>query len=130
MLSLKKYDIKYVKGIGPERAKLLTQELGISSARDLLYHFPSGYLDRSKTYTLRSLHQAGGSDTAVQVCGRFISFNTLGEGVKERLVGLFTDGSATMEVVWFRSLRTIRRSIIPNKEYILFGKVGMYNFNL
>ena len=33
-------DIKYVKGVGPLRAKLLGEELNIFTLRDLLYHFP------------------------------------------------------------------------------------------
>ena len=38
---------------------------------------------------------------SIQVRGRFVSFNVRGEGAKMRLVGLFSDGSGVMEVVWF-----------------------------
>ena len=34
-------DIKFVKGIGPARALLLRDELGIKTAGDLLRHYPS-----------------------------------------------------------------------------------------
>lgn len=49
MLSLRNYDIKFVKGIGPERAKLLGSELGLHNAYDLLRHYPTSYIDRSRT---------------------------------------------------------------------------------
>ena len=39
MNRLRSTDIKFLKGIGPQRAKLLEKELGIKTFRDLLYHF-------------------------------------------------------------------------------------------
>ena len=123
MLSLRNYDIKYIKGIGPRRAELLASELGIRSAYDLLHHYPTAYVDRSKTYTLRSLADVAGDNAPqLQVKGRFVSFNVLGEGVRMRLVGLFTDGTATMEVVWFKNIKGIRKSVTIGQTYVLFGK--------
>ncbi len=58
----------------------------------------------------------------VQVKGRFLSFNIQGEGAKTRLVGLFTDGTATMEVVWFKRIKWMRENYHVGGEYILFGK--------
>ncbi len=40
MLSLRRLETKFIKGIGPTRAELLEKELGIRSAWDLLHHFP------------------------------------------------------------------------------------------
>ena len=123
MNSLRSFDIKYLKGIGPKRAELLTKELGIRSAYDLLRHYPNSYLDRSKYYTVRELND---ELPMVQVKGRFVSLNVMGEGAKTRLVGLFTDGTATMEVVWFRSVKVIRRNLTLGKDYVLFGKPTSY----
>ena len=52
MNSLRGLDIKYVKGVGPKRAELLTAQLGIRTAYDLLHHFPTHYLDRSTVYQI------------------------------------------------------------------------------
>ncbi len=132
MNSLRHRDIKYVKGIGPQRARLLESELGIHTAADLLRHYPSGYRDRSCTYTLRSLldMQDTGTMPAVQVKGRFIVFNVLGEGARTRLVGLFTDGTASMECVWFKSIRAVRQRLATGVEYVVYGKPTMYNHTL
>lgn len=128
MLSLRRFDIKYVKGIGPSRAQLLASELGINTAYDLLRHFPTAYIDKSKIYRVRDLiGGAVGDATMVQLKGRFISFNTLGEGAKLRLVGLFTDGTATMECVWFKGGREVRKRIRVGQEYVLFGRPGEFN---
>lgn len=124
MHRLRNIDIKYIKGIGPKRAELLTRELGIHTAYDLLHHFPTHYIDRSRYYTVREL--VSNTPQYVLLRGRFVTFNVLGEGVKIRLVGLFSDGTATMEVVWFKGIKHMRQSLTTNKEYILFGKPGEY----
>lgn len=123
MNSLRSFDIKYLKGVGPKRAELLNKELGIRSAYDLLRHYPNSYLNRSKYYTVRELND---ELPMVQVKGRFVSLNVMGEGAKTRLVGLFTDGTATMEVVWFRSIKVIRGNLTLGKDYVLFGKPTSY----
>lgn len=123
MNALRSYDIKYLKGVGPRRAELLKKELGIATALDLVRHYPTHYLDRSKIYTVRELND---DMPYVQLRGRFITFNTLGEGAKTRMVGLFTDGTATMEVVWFKRIKAIRDSLTTGTEYIIFGKPSSY----
>lgn len=121
---IRRSEIKYVKGIGPSRGKLLQEELRISSVYDLLHHFPSHYVDRSRVYRVSSF---SGDMPTVQVKGRFVNFTVQGEGAKSRLVGLFTDGSGTMEVVWFRRIKSIREAYLPGNEYMLFGKPQEFN---
>lgn len=124
MNRLRQLDIKYLKGVGPKRAELLEKELGIRTYYDLLHHFPSHYLDRSSIYKVKDLH---GEMPAVQLRGRFVTFTEHGAGAKARLVGLFSDGSGTMEVVWFKRLKTIREMYSTGTEYILFGKPAEFN---
>lgn len=119
MESLRDSDITYLKGVGPARAKLLAEELDIHSMYDLLHHFPHNYVDRSRFYSVNSFHA---DMPMVQVKGRFINFTTAGEGAKTRLIGLFSDGTATMEVVWFNRIKAIRQQLTPGTEYIVFGK--------
>ncbi len=131
MLATRRFDIKYVKGVGPKRAQLLSEELGIYSLYDLLHHFPTSYIDRSTTRTVRSLFDAAAAEVSmVLVKGKFVSFNVLGEGAKMRLIGLFSDGTATMEVVWFKGWRDMRKRLRTGEEYQLFGKPGLFNNTL
>ena len=46
MVNLNK-DVKYIKGVGPNRVKLLNK-LGIFTLGDLITYFPRDYEDRSK----------------------------------------------------------------------------------
>lgn len=124
MNSPRDYDITYIKGIGPAKARLLGDELGIRSLHDLVHHFPSHYVDRSKVYAVASF---GGEMPYVQVRGRFVSFVVQGEGAKRRLTGLFTDGTATMEVVWFQRIKALQEAYHTSTEYVLFGKPKEFN---
>lgn len=124
MNHLTQRDIKFLKGVGPKRAELLNKELGITTFYDLLTHYPTHYLDRTKVYAISELHE---EMSMVQVRGRFVTFTLRGEGARTRLVGLFSDGRSTMEVVWFRQIRKLRDAYQPGKEYILFGKPSYYN---
>lgn len=118
-------DIKYLKGIGPKRAELLDKNLGIKTYYDLLYHFPTHYIDRRSVY--RIIDFAGDDMPSLQVRGKFVSFTVQGEGAKTRLVGLFSDGSGVMEVVWFQRIKAIRQLYHTATEYILFGKPSPFN---
>lgn len=119
MNSPRDYEIKYIKGIGPVKARLLQDEFGIRSLHDLIHNFPTHYIDRSQTYTIRSFRD---EMPYLQVKGRFVSFTQHGEGAKMRLVGLFSDGTATMEIVWFKRIRHFKTAYNTGTEYILYGK--------
>ena len=124
MQRLRNSDIKFLKGVGPTRADLLNKQLGIRTFYDLLHHFPTHYIDRSRTY---AISEFAGDMPMVQVRGRFVSFNVVGEGAKTRLTALFSDGRATMEVVWFNRIKWIREAYHTGVEYILFGKPSLFN---
>ncbi|MCM1163657.1 MAG: ATP-dependent DNA helicase RecG [Muribaculaceae bacterium] len=125
MVNLLDTDIKYLKGIGPKRAELLEKNLGIRTYRDMLYHFPTSYVDRSTICRIADF--AGEEMPSVQVKGRFISFTVQGEGAKTRLVGLFSDGSGLMEVVWFQRVKAMRELYHTSTDYIVFGKPSQFN---
>jgi len=116
-------DIKFLTGVGPKRAELLNKELEIFTFEDLLYYFPYKYIDRSRFYQVRDLNP---ELPHIQLKGKIIGFEYIGGGRKKRLVAYFTDGTGTIELVWFRGLSYIQKSLEPNKEYIVFGKPGYF----
>lgn len=124
MERLRSTDIKYIKGVGPKRAELLEKQLGIKTCADLLRHYPAHYVDRSSIYHIADF---SGDMPSVQIKGRFVSFAVQGEGAKTRLIGLFSDGTKAMEVVWFNRIKTIRDTYLPGTTYILFGKPTEFN---
>ncbi len=127
MPDLRHTDIQYLHGVGPKRAELLRKELGVSTHYDLLYYFPYRYIDRS---VMNHVNELNGDEAAVQLKGRFLTFNTVGEGRKRRLQALFTDGTGTIEVVWFNRVASIQKTYNTNTQYILFGKPSLFNNHL
>ena len=117
-------DIKYLKGVGEERAKTLSKEIGVANFRDLLYYFPFRHVDRSRFYSIGELQ--GENLPALQIKGSFISFSVEGEGVRKRLVGIFTDGKKFMEMVWFSQIKYFSTQYRPGKEYVVFGKPTLF----
>ncbi len=118
-------DIKYLKGVGDARAKMLGAELGVASFRDLLYYFPFRHIDRSRFYRIDEL--SGTELPALQIKGRFIHFNIEGEGARKRLVGVFSDGSRKMiEIVWFSKIQSLSNAYKPGVEYVVFGKPNFF----
>ena len=123
MNQLMRKDVKYLHGVGPKRADLLAKELDIHSFYDLLMYFPFRYVDRSSIYHIADLQ---GDMPAIQLKGRFVTFNVQGEGAKRRLQALFSDGTGTIEVVWFNRVKTIAETYHTGTEYILFGKPTLF----
>ena len=127
MQDLKIKDIVYLPGVGPARSKLLKEQLNIHTWHDLLYYFPYKHIDRTRLYRINELT----SDMPfVQVKGRFLSFEEMGVGRKKRLVGHFTDGQSLMDLVWFNATKYITKTIKLNRDYIIFGRPGVFNGRL
>ena len=118
-------DIQYLPGVGPNRKKILGDELGIHTYGDLLYNYPYKYVDRSKFY---SIHELTGDMPFVQIVGHILSFETFAMGPrKERVVAHFTDGTGIMDLVWFQGGKYAKQSYKIGKEYIVFGKPTIFN---
>lgn len=124
MVDLSVRDIKFLQGVGPQRAAILEKELGIRSFKDLLYYFPYKYVDRSRLYLVREID---GNMPYIQLRGRILSFETFGEGRQRRLVGHFTDGTGVVDLVWFQGLKYVEGKFKVNEEYIVFGKPTVFN---
>ena len=110
--------------MGEQRSTLLNRELGIYSLNDLLYYFPYKYIDRSKVFKVSEL---GGQLQHVQLVGEIRSFEEMGEGASRRLVAHFTDGTAFVDLVWFRGIKFVKNKLHLGKQYVVFGKPTVFN---
>lgn len=102
MFDLTTRDIKYLSGVGPQRASVLNKELGIFSFHDLLYYFPYKYVDRSRIYRIREID---GAMPYIQLKGEILGFETAGEGRQRRLIAHFSDGTGIVDLIWFQGIR-------------------------
>ena len=113
----------YLKGVGPKRAELLQKELGISTYEQLLNHYPFRYIDRTRFYKINELNA---EMPLVQVVGKIISKEVIGEKQKKRIVAKFADETGTMDLVWFQSLKWVEENVMRGSTYIAFGKPALF----
>ncbi len=114
-------DIRYLKGIGEQRANSLAK-LGITNLRELISYFPRTYEDRSHYVPIAALSDG---DTA---CVRAMVANepTLSrvrrgmELVKLRAV----DESGTMDITYFNQ-SYIKQQLKAGESYIFYGRVSV-----
>lgn len=113
----------YLKGVGPKRAELLQKELGISTYEQLLNHYPFRYIDRTRFYKINELNP---EMPLVQVVGKIVSKEIVGEKQKKRIVAKFADETGTMDLVWFQSLKWVEENVMRGSTYIAFGKPALF----
>jgi len=116
--------IEYLKGIGPERSKLIKNVLGISTVEDFLYFFPLRYLDKSKVYRVADLKE---ENVEIQLKGKIYDLKeiTYGRGQK-RLSAKFRDETGALDLVWFQYTQWLKDQIPLNKELYIFGRVSLF----
>src|SRR5690554_169679 len=117
-------DIKFLPGVGPKRAALLEKELKIKTFGDLLYYFPYKYIDRTRFYKISEVHS---QMPYIQIKGQSISLETVGMGNKQRLTARFSDGTGSIDLIWFQSIKWQKEHIEKNKVYIVFGRPSEFN---
>ncbi len=63
----------------------------------------------------------------IQVIGRVMSVEVLGEKQSRRLVAQFKDDTGMMELVWFKGLRWVEKQVKVGFVYVAFGKPTEFN---
>ena len=116
--------IEYVKGIGPEKAKLIKSVLGISTVEDLLTFYPIRYLDKSKVYKISNLQE---STLELQLKGKITHVQEIQTGKVKRLTAKFNDDTGTMDLVWFQYSKWMKEQLPINREIYIFGKINVFN---
>jgi len=115
--------IEFIKGVGPKRAELLSEELGLKTFGDLLMHFPFRYEDRSKFYKISEIHS---ELPYVQLKGQITFIEEMGDRYRKRLVAKFRDDSGSIDLVWFKGVSYFKKILRTDQNYILFAKPNAY----
>ncbi|MBS1652375.1 MAG: ATP-dependent DNA helicase RecG [Bacteroidetes bacterium] len=115
--------IEYIKGIGPVKADVLKKELNIFTAHDLITHYPFRYIDRTKFYNIKDV---SADLPNIQLKGKFISIEIVGNKKSKRLSAIFSDGTGTIELVWFKGYQWLHTKFNTKSEYVIFGKPSLY----
>ena len=115
--------IMYLKGVGPKKAKLLTDELNIHTFNDLLNYFPFRYIDKSKIFKVKDITS---DNVWFQLKGTISNVKSVGDKRTRYITATFKDDTGKIELIWFRGLSWIKSQFSPDKEYVIFGKPSVF----
>ena len=118
MVDLKK-DVKYVKGVGPNRVKLLNK-LNIFTLGDLITYYPRGYEDRSKPKNM--LECINGEEALIEaiVVNRMTEIRLKGKTMYKLQV---RDESGIGTAIWFNQ-SYLKNKFQVGKKYKFYGKIS------
>ncbi|NIG53269.1 ATP-dependent DNA helicase RecG [Chitinophaga sp. Cy-1792] len=119
--------IEYLKGVGPQRGELLRKEINIHTFKDLLEYFPFRYVDKTR---IDKISDISGYEDFVQIRGRIIRMEVMGENRGKRLVATFKDETGIIELVWFQGWQWMQKSLRENVAYLVYGRVSAFNGNI
>lgn len=110
--------VRFLKGVGPERATLL-EKMGLRTASDVLHHYPRRYEDRKNLQTIGSLRK--GEPGTIR--GRITSVTRARTRRGKPLVrARIVDETGSMGVIWFgRSF--LYQNLKKGPEVFLYGEV-------
>ncbi len=119
--------IRYLKGIGPKRAKTLNKS-GINTIEDFLYYFPRRYEDRTNLIPVSQLKEGQNQTIKAQVLarGERRSFRRRGFSIIEVAVA---DETGKIFCVWFNQ-PYLKDYFKVGQTLILYGKVERYSARL
>jgi ATP-dependent DNA helicase RecG len=116
--------IEFLKGVGPERARVFKTEFDITTFGDLLKWYPYRHVDRTKFYATNEIN----ADLPfVQLRGQILNFQIVGKAKQQRATAILKDDKGSVELVWFQGLKWLHGKYLPGHEYIVFGRPAVYN---
>ena len=117
-MDLKK-DVKYIKGVGPNREKLLNK-LNIYTLEDLITYFPRTYEDRSIPKNICEC--INGEEVLIEgfVCGRMQEIRLRGKTMYKLAI---KDETGTATATWFNQ-SYLKNKFITGKKYKFYGKIN------
>lgn len=113
-------NIQFIKGVGPLKAKLIQEQLGCVTIKDMLFHLPFRYVDRS---IIHSLNEISDISSYYQFSGKIRAISDFTFGKKKGFQALFTDGTGTMKLVWYQRADWLLEKIKIGTQVTLFGKI-------
>ena len=112
-------NVKYIKGVGPNRVKLLNK-LGIFTLKDLITYYPRTYEDRSISKNICEC--VDGEETTIEgiACSR-VSEVRLPRKTMQKLI--IRDETMTAMITWFNQ-PYLKTKFEQGKRYRFYGKIS------
>lgn len=114
-------DVRFLKGIGPAKAKILGEH-NISTVFDLFFYIPRKYLDYRNILPINKIKEG----ETVTVIGEVTSFGFM-YGRKRRYIVNIMDQTGHLELVWFSGYKYLEKLFEEGDILSVTGKIGFYD---
>ena len=115
--------LQYLKGIGPRRAEMLSEELGIQTVGEFLAYYPRDYIDRSKMVEIYRVGRRE-DDEPETIQGKVVN-HTSSPTAKGKRIGKISiyDGTGVALLVNFGRRIGVMKALLPvDTEVVVSGK--------
>jgi ATP-dependent DNA helicase RecG len=102
---------------------MLKKELQIFTFEDLLFYFPFKHIDKTQIHTIASISP---SMEFVQIRGRIVSMDIVGEKRGRRLVVQLRDATGIIELTWFQGISWVQKMLTVGTDYVVFGRLSFF----
>ncbi len=115
--------VQYLKSIGPKRAESFAQ-IGINTIYDLLFYFPTKYLDRTNILSSIKVVQivSDGYEGEVTIIGKVVDSETHYYNKKQIFKVRMKDSTGFFECVWFNGAKFIKNHFHDGEFFAVSGK--------
>ena len=115
--------IEFIKGLGPARSKLLSEELNLKTIKDLIDFYPYRYIDRSRFYNINEIPK---NQSEVQIIGKIRSIRRTKVRYRDRLNCELYDDTGKIDLIWYRGFNWVEESLKINEDYVVYGKITWF----
>ena len=115
--------IEFIKGVGPARSKLLSEELNLKTIKDLVDFYPYRYIDRSRFYNINEIPK---NQSEVQIIGKIRSIRRTKVRYRDRLNCELYDNTGKIDLIWYRGFNWVEESLKINEDYVVYGKITWF----
>lgn len=112
-------DVKFIKGVGPNRVKLLNK-IGIYTLKDLITYYPRTYEDRSKPKNICEC--TNGEEALIEgiVCNRISEVRMHGKTMQKLII---RDETMSANITWFNQ-SYLKSRFEVGKKYKFYGRIN------
>ena len=118
--------IEFIKGVGPTRSKLLSEELNLKTIKNFIDFYPYRYIDRSRFYNINQIPK---NQSEVQIIGKIRSIKRTKVRYRDRLNCEFYDDTGKIDLIWYRGFNWVEESLKINEDYVVYGKITWFGNN-
>jgi ATP-dependent DNA helicase RecG len=121
--------IQYLKTIGPKRAEMF-EKIGIKTVKDLLFYFPTQYLDRSKILSSDEayFYVANGYENEITIVGQVAKKEIINSYRKKLLKVTFRDLKGFFDGVWFNGIKFFQNKFNEGDYFAISAKPAITRY--